>query len=152
VIAARRPRNDIPAGMQQVSVEELLNTSDVVTVHVDRINGIHVLGKPDIKHMKAGALLVNVAFPEAIEWEAVRQSILEGNIRAAYDAPPDGKWDDLPNSRFLAMPRQAAFDTLDSNNRIGDRIVDALLALLSGEASPTVVNPDYLSYRQSPNR
>jgi phosphoglycerate dehydrogenase-like enzyme len=148
VIAGRRPIAGIPVGVEQVELTDLLRKVNVVTIHVDRVHGVAVLDEAAIGLLTSGTLVLNVAFPEAVDWPSLRTAILDGRLRAAYDAPPHGNWHDLPPSRFLALPRQAAFDTSDSNDRIGHKVVDAILALLSGEGSASVVNPSYVSHRE----
>jgi phosphoglycerate dehydrogenase-like enzyme len=148
IIAARRSISDLPDGMSQRPLNDLLSECDVVSVHVDRIHGAGVLGAAELTRLQRGALVLNVSFPDAVEWTSLKQEILAGNVRAAYDAPPDGEWRDLAASQFLALSRQAAFDTIDSNDRISDGVVDALLAFLNGRPCPTIVNPEYVVWRQ----
>ena len=151
LIAARR-QVPLPSGMQQRSLGNLLDESDVVSVHVDRVHGTGVLGARELTRLRPGALVLNASFPNAVDWPCLRREILAGKLRAAYDAPPDGEWRDLAVSQFLALPHQAAFDTLDSNDRIGDGVVDALVAFLTGQPSPTIVNPEYAAGRKKRGR
>jgi len=146
VLGVSRSMTENPE-VQVATLQEALQNADIVSLHVDRINGRAVLGRDELKHLRPGALVVNVAFPDAIVWSALRQEIETGRLRAAYDAPPEGEYADLSPERFFASARQTAFNTREANTRAGDHIVAAVLEVLRAGTSPAVVNPDFQKFR-----
>lgn len=71
-------------GVKWVTKEELLETSDVLTVHLvlgERSRGI--LGEKELRSMKATALLVNTARAAIVEQAALQKALEEGWIAGA---------------------------------------------------------------------
>lgn len=115
------------------SLEELLRTSDIVTLHVplDKTTEM-MIGASELKIMKPTAILINVARGGLVDELALKNAIQEGNIAgAAFDVfaeepPQDQELIKLPNffatshiggsasEAILAMGR-AAIAGLDIN-------------------------------------
>ncbi len=72
------------------SLKELLNRADVVTLHVpETAQTKNLVNKTNLKYFKKGAVLINYARGEVVDLEALRRSILDGNIGgAAVDVFP----------------------------------------------------------------
>ncbi len=72
------------------SLKELLNKADVVTLHVPETPvSKNLINKNNLKFFKKGAILINYARGEVVDLEALRKSILDGNIGgAAVDVFP----------------------------------------------------------------
>jgi len=72
------------------SLKELLGKADVVTLHVPETSQTrNLINKNNIKFFKKGAILINYARGEVVDLEALRKSILDGNIGgAAVDVFP----------------------------------------------------------------
>ena len=74
------------AGATRVGKDELLATSDVVSLHLvlsDRTRG--VLGAPEFARMKRGAVLVNTARGPLVDETALIDAVQSGHIVAALD-------------------------------------------------------------------
>lgn len=70
-------------GVKYVSLEELLKSSDVVTLHVPYLPSTHhLINRENIKLMKKGSYLVNTSRGSVVETEAIvwalKEGILEG--------------------------------------------------------------------------
>jgi D-3-phosphoglycerate dehydrogenase len=73
---------DVPA----VSLDELLRTSDFITVNCPLTNGTRdLIGKEEIAKMKDGAFIVNTARGGIINEEALLEAVRAGKIGAALD-------------------------------------------------------------------
>ena len=73
------------------SLEELLNVSDVVTLHIDDNKANHnFIGEKEISQMKDGALLVNLSRGFVIDISALAAALKSGKIAgAAIDVFPE---------------------------------------------------------------
>lgn len=137
-----------PPGVEPVALDELVRRADVITLHVDRLHGEGVLSAQLLRKTKRGALILNVAFPEAVDLDALRARLVSGRLRAAFDGPPVPAWTEFPSDRFIASMRgQTAFDTVEANRRIGDRVTESILNLLGQREDPGIVNPDFRQHR-----
>lgn len=73
-------------GVAAVSKEELLRTSDVVSIHLvlsERSRGL--IGTGEIAQMKPGAILVNTSRAPIVDTAALIEAVNRGAIRAAVD-------------------------------------------------------------------
>lgn len=73
------------------SIKELMANSDVVTLHMpETASTRNFINKTTLKHFKKGCILINFARGRLIDAEALRSSILEGDMGgAAIDVFPD---------------------------------------------------------------
>ncbi len=140
--------SNLPANVRVVGLAEALVSADVVSVHANETPGRFVLTGADLMLMRRGALLVNVAFAQAVDPDALRALIESGNLRAAYDAVPKVlvglAWPAFIGSRG----HQVAYNTVESNRRIEDAAVTSLIHLLVTGDDHAVVNPEFKSFRQ----
>ena len=73
-----------PTAAQYVSFEDLLSTSDVISVHLplsDRTR--HLIGKKEIDMMKDGVVIINTARGPIIDEEALAAALERGKVFAA---------------------------------------------------------------------
>ena len=85
---------------KRVSLEELLNSSDIVTIHASGKNTI--ISEKEIEQMKDGAILINAARGGMVDEEALYDALVSGKISyAAIDTftkePYKGKLSELEN-------------------------------------------------------
>ena len=73
------------------SLQELLNLSDAVSLHVDgRESNAFLIGKKEIEEMKDGAVLVNLSRGHIVDLKAVKEAIQSGKIGGcAIDVFPE---------------------------------------------------------------
>src|SRR5919106_5093516 len=63
------------------SLDELLTTSDCVSLHLPRSPETHgFIGRRELGIMKPGALLINVSQPQMVDREALRQALAAGRL------------------------------------------------------------------------
>ncbi|WP_339837705.1 phosphoglycerate dehydrogenase [uncultured Maribacter sp.] len=73
------------------TLEDLLNVSDVVTLHIDdnKVNK-NFIGEREIKQMKKGAMLINLSRGFVVDIDALAEGLKNGHIGgAAVDVYPD---------------------------------------------------------------
>jgi D-3-phosphoglycerate dehydrogenase len=73
------------------SLKELLNRSDIVTLHVPETSQTkNLINKTNLKYFKKGAILINYARGEVVDLDALRKAILDELIGgAAVDVFPE---------------------------------------------------------------
>ncbi len=87
------------------TLKEVLSKADVVTLHVPETSQTkNIINKNTLKHFKKGAILINYARGEVVDLEALRKSIVEGQIGgAAIDVFP---WEPEKNGDRFQSPLQ----------------------------------------------
>jgi D-lactate dehydrogenase len=71
-------------GARFVEMDELLASSDVITLHVPALaENKHMLGKVEFAKMKQGAYIINTARGELIDTEALLEALKSGRIAGA---------------------------------------------------------------------
>ena len=132
------------------SLQELLRTSDVVSVHTNLApETFHLLSTAEFEAMKPTALLVNTSRGAVVDQAALGNALRSGQIAgAALDVlerePPDPGEPllQLPNVLILPHVGSATFETRAA---MLDLAVRNLLAALAGEPPPACVNPAVLA-------
>jgi glyoxylate reductase len=130
----------------ELSLEELLEQSDFVSIHVplnEQTRGL--IGEAELRRMKPTAVLVNTARGEIVETGALVRALREGWIAAAGLDVTDPE--PLPADHPLLETRRAVVTPhIGSASRrtrelMADMAVDNLLAALRGERMPHLANP-----------
>lgn len=71
-------------GIKYVGLDDLLEQSDVITLHVPYMPATHhLINKDNIKKTKKGALLINTARGEVVDTEALLLALKDGTIAGA---------------------------------------------------------------------
>jgi glyoxylate reductase len=153
-VAARAPafgmrvaytsRADAPlAGGERLSIDRLLNTSDVVSLHVPLTPETrHLIDKRALARMKRSAYLVNTARgpvvdEEALAW-ALGQHLLAGAALDVYENEPAVHPDLLRLENVLLVPHMAS-GTTETRTAMADLAVDNVIAVLVGRPPITPV-------------
>jgi D-3-phosphoglycerate dehydrogenase len=131
-------------GVPLVPLEDLLEQSDVVTLHSTASKGRPLLGREEIARMKPGAVLVNVARGSLVDRAALYQALSEGRLAgAALDVfdpePPDPDDPLLKLPNVVATPHLGA-STVEAQERVSTQTVEALLEALAGAPYVPAVN------------
>ena len=144
---SRSEPEDKPSGIRFVALTELLEKSDIITLHVNKQHGTHVIGHPELSTLKDGAILINAAFPHAVDATALHSELITKRLLAAFDAPADGDFSDVPLGYYLASNSQTAFNTHECNKIISDRVTTSLINLLSSGEDSDLANPEYKRFK-----
>ncbi len=136
-------------GIRFVSLEELMKTSDIVTLHCPLFeDNHHMIGAEQIAMMKDGALLVNCARGGLVDDDALLAAVESGKLMGAgMDVPETVP---LPlDSPLLANPNITITPHIGgSSSDVADNIIPILASditrFLKGERPVNVVNGEYL--------
>lgn len=83
VVAYNRSPKDVP-GVTQVSLEELLSTSDIISVHVPQTpQTIGMIGAEQLAMCKPGAYFINCARGPIVDSQALADALNEGRLAGA---------------------------------------------------------------------
>ena len=130
-------------GLLYTSLAELLEKSDVVTIHSPLTSATrNLLGAREFRHMKEGALLINTArtkqVPSCGSERRVNGGHLGGYAVDVYENEPPTlpKVYELPN--VLTTPHIGS-STLEANRRMGDVVADNIIAFKDGKEPPNRV-------------
>lgn len=140
----------IAAGATPASLNDILTSSDVVSVHLEwpTAQTGHLLGAAEFALAKPELVLVNTARSAAVD-PAALGDFLDGHpdARALFDGyyaepaePAADRWDLLRRQNFLLTPH-TGYLTTDSNNAMAAMLVANVRAVLRGETAPHAVAP-----------
>jgi glyoxylate reductase len=128
---------------QQLSLDRLLNTSDVVSLHLPLTRETHhLIDRRALAKMKRSAYLVNtsrgpVVEEAAIAW-ALREHLIAGAALDVFEHEPEIHPDLLPLENVLLVPHLASATT-ETRTAMAHLAVDNVIAVLSGQAPLTPV-------------
>ena len=126
-----------------VSLDELLETSDFVTLHAPLTDGTkHMVGKRELGMMKKTAYLINTARGPLVDEQALVEALREGVIAGAgldvYEDEPKLATGlaELPNTVLLPHLGSA---TLETRSKMAEMAASNVIAALRGETPPNLV-------------
>jgi phosphoglycerate dehydrogenase-like enzyme len=134
-----------------LTLEEIVATADVISVNASQPRGVDVINASVIEALRPGTILVNAGHHSMVDNDAlVKRMVAEPSIKAALDYPLEEAVDstsDLSPYQILSTQMQTAFNTAEANDRVGRRVVEAMLGLLTVGSDPDLVNPEFREYR-----
>ncbi|XJZ28248.1 phosphoglycerate dehydrogenase [Bacillota bacterium Lsc_1132] len=129
-------------GVNYVSLDELLAKSDFISLHLPLTPETrNILSAEKIKLIKKGAIIVNTARRQLIDYDALTKALEDGSLRGYatdvydFEPPEHDPLFDLPN---VILTPHIGGTTIESNRRMGDTAVDNVLAVLNEEKAPNV--------------
>jgi phosphoglycerate dehydrogenase-like enzyme len=146
-----RPNEETQLNAKKVSLEELLKTADIVSIHAslnDESN--NMIDRELLSLMQKHAILVNVsrakivnstALKEALEQEQIAKAVFD----AYYEEPAPTKDNDkygllsLGDDKFVITPH-TAYNTKEAFDNMNDMVIENLIAFSKGEPVPYTVN------------
>jgi D-3-phosphoglycerate dehydrogenase len=126
------------AGCQAVSLPELLESADIISLHVPLNEGTRgLIGKAEFDRMKDGVRLVNTARGGVIEETALLEALETGKVAGAaldvFSSEPPGQTALVSHPRIVASPHIGA-QTVEAQQRAAHDIATEVLAALGGES------------------
>jgi phosphoglycerate dehydrogenase-like enzyme len=140
------PENEA-AGAEYVSFDDLLSSSDFVTLHCPLSESTRgLIGESALRLMKPSAILINAARGPVVDTSALTRALTENWISAAAldvtdpePLPPSHPLYSLPNCFIVPHIGSA---TRGTRKRMAEMACENLLAGLRGERLPNCVNPE----------
>ncbi|WP_285318200.1 hydroxyacid dehydrogenase [Pseudarthrobacter sp. lyk4-40-TYG-27] len=125
------------AGGKLVSLQELLESSDIVTVHAPALPETrHMIGSAELQAMKDHATLINTARGSLVDTQALEAECATGRIQALLDVtepeplPADSILYDLPN---VEITPHIAGSLGTETRRMSDAALNDLERYLTGQ-------------------
>jgi D-3-phosphoglycerate dehydrogenase len=146
VVATTRSRRQPMPNVRVVSLDELLATSDYVSLHLPlTAETRHLMGASQLAQMKPSAYLINTARGGLIDTDALAGALAEDRLAgAALDVqepePPDLSQPPYNDPRVIVTPH-AAFVSVESLANLRQRVSRQVVDRLEGRRPENVVNP-----------
>lgn len=142
------------------SMNEVLEASDIVSIHVDgRPENHNLIGKAQLAHMKRGSLFLNLSRGFIVDDHALAESLTSGHLAgAAVDVYPEepGKGEPFSSplqglSNVILTPHVAS-GTEEAQADIGAFAASKLISYVNTGATPLCVNLPELELPQQAGR
>jgi D-3-phosphoglycerate dehydrogenase len=132
------------AHVQLRSLEEVLQTSDYLTLHATLTKETrHLLGKEALARVKPGVRVVNAARGELIDEEALLAALDAGRVAGAaldvHAQEPPKDWRLARHAKVVALPHLGA-STREAQERVGTDIAMQVRDYLKGGIIQSAVN------------
>jgi glycerate dehydrogenase len=129
----------LPAGIEKASLEELLATSDVVSLHCPLTdNTRRMMNGETLRLMKPTAILINTGRGPLVDDQAVAKALEEGRLAAfcadvLTEEPPKADHPLLKQPNAFITPH-IAWATKEARSRLIQVATDNVRSFLSGKA------------------
>ncbi|WP_308493730.1 phosphoglycerate dehydrogenase [Microbacterium terrisoli] len=131
-------------GVELVSLDELLERSDFVTVHMPKTpETTGMISTPQLQRMKSTAFVINVARGGLIDEDALFTALGSGEIAGAgldvfsSEPPTDKRLLSLPN---VSVTPHLGASTAEAQEKAGVSVAKSVRLALDGELVPDAVN------------
>jgi glyoxylate reductase len=130
-------------GAEAMSIDRLLNTSDIISLHVPLTDDTrHLIDKRALARMKRSAYLINTARgpvvdEAALAW-ALQQHLIAGAALDVYEHEPAVHPDLMGLENALLVPHLGS-GTTETRTAMADLAVENVIAVLNGRAPATPV-------------
>jgi glyoxylate reductase len=138
------PEVERELGVKFVPLDELLNQSDFVTLHVPLTPETrHMINKESLAKMKKGSYLVNTARGPVVSERDLIDALANGQLAGAaldvFDNEPNISPELIGNQQVITTPHIASA-TREARNKMGEQAVSAIIDMLSGIKPQNIVD------------
>lgn len=128
---------------KRVELDELLKSSDFVSIHIPLTEKTHhLIGEREIGLMKPSAYIINTSRGAVIDEKALISALKEGKIKGAgldvYENEPDIPEDLIGLKNVVLLPHIGSA-TYKARNKMAVMVVENLIAGLEGKRPPNLV-------------
>jgi glyoxylate reductase len=146
------PEAEKELGIRYATLDELLATSDVVTLHVPLTEETrHMINKNSLGKMKKGAFLINTARGPVVDEhdlvDAIRSGHLAGVGLDVFDNEPDIN-PELVGMENVVLTPHIASATKEAREKMSEQAVNAILDALDGKKPENLVNEEVWEKRR----
>ncbi len=154
ILYTSRHRNRVleeKLGAKKVSLEELLESSDFVSLHVPLTDDTyHLIGEKELKMMKETAVLINTSRGAVVDEKALIKALREHWIWGAgldvYEHEPRIPRELIELDNVVLQPHTGSA-TYETRSRMALMAAENILTGLRGERPPNCVNPEVFKSR-----
>lgn len=149
VIASTPSQSDYGTGCKMVSLEELLETSDYLSIHAPLTeHSRHILNSDSLARTKKGVVIINTSRGPLIDTAALWDAIQSGHVAGAgldvFEPEPPDLNDPIYRDERVVVTPHAAFVSEESLVEMRERVAKQIIAVLTGEIPENVRNPEVL--------
>ncbi len=143
------------AGVEPVSLDELLGRADVVSLHLPLTDGTrHLIDATTLASMKPGAILVNTSRGPLVDLDALRAALEDGKLGGValdvLETEPPAADDPLLARDDVIITPHAAFYSEESLQELQRKAVEQVIEALEGGRPSYAVNaPEALAARRA---
>jgi len=145
---ANSPKPDFEAatGATYTDLDTLLQQADFISLHVPLLPQTHhLIGSRELSLLKKSAILINTARGAVVDELALLEALQHSRIGGAgldvYEWEPEITPGLLELDNVVLVPHLGSA-TLETREAMGHLAVDNILAALTGQNPPTVLNPE----------
>ncbi len=136
----------LAAGAAFVELDELLESSDIVSLHVPLENTTrHMMSDREFRLMKPSAILINTCRGPVVDESALKRALIDGEIFGAgldvVEVEPIEPDNDLPNMANVVVTPHMATRALESEHNAIDNVIANVGRVARGEEPLWVVAP-----------
>lgn len=138
------PSRAAQLGIELLSLDDLLRTADMITVHLPKTpETLGLIGKDQLALTKPGVLLVNAARGGLIDEDALAEAVRSGHVGGAgidvYVTEPTTSSPLFELENVVVTPHLGA-STTEAQDRAGTDVARSVQLALAGEFVPDAVN------------
>ncbi|AFH42840.1 D-glycerate dehydrogenase [Fervidicoccus fontis] len=147
------PEEEKRLNAQYASLEELLEKSDVVSIHTDlNKSTYHLINEERLKRMKKTAYIINVARGPIIDTQALVKALKEGWIAGAgldvFESEPLPSNHELTKLNNVVIVPHIGSATHEARNGMAMKVATNLIEFLNGRVPPDLVNKEVVNVRK----
>lgn len=148
------PEAEEKINMQYVSFEEIIATSDIITLHVPLTESTrHILGEKQFASMKKGAIVINAARGGLADDKALLASVQSGHLAGAgidcVEYEPLSADDPLLHNPNIIITPHVGGGTSDIGNVIVPMLVQDIMDYVNNKEVSHIVNGCFLASQVS---
>ena len=136
-------------GIELVSLEELLAQSDFITLHTPLTDGTrHMISDDQVKLLKPGARLINVARGELVDEQAILNGLESGQLGGValdvFAQEPPQNTELVGHPKVVVTPHLGA-STEEAQREVAIEASEQVLTVLRGEPARNTVNAPFVA-------
>ncbi|MCL4542979.1 MAG: C-terminal binding protein [Chloroflexi bacterium] len=140
-------------GVPLTGLDELLSTSDYVSLHVPlNTTTRHLIGERELRLMKPSAFLINTSRGAVVDQPALTDALASGRLAGAgldvFEHEPLAPDDPLRQLDSVILTPHAAHWSVEASVECRETAIDHVLAVLRGKRPTDIVNPEVLQSRR----